>query len=532
MNFRTSPLATERTQLLAALARTEQADVVIIGGGATGLGIALDAALRGLKVVLLEGNDFASGTSSRATKLVHGGIRYLAQGNVSLVREALRERATFMRIAPHLAQPLGFVMPSYKCWETPFYGVGLKAYDALAGKEGLGTTRFLHAYQTQKELPGVKREGLKGGVMYWDGQFDDARMALALARSAAAASALVVNHCRVTELLHSNDKLDGVRCVDTHIQREFTVRAPCVINATGVWVDNIRQLDQKVSERHNKPLVSPSQGVHVVVDQSFMPSKHALLVPKTKDGRVLFAVPWLGKLILGTTDTPTDGLHAEPMAYPEEIDFILKEAANYLEKAPTRADVRSVWVGLRPLVREAVDATNTKSISREHTVVISPSGLVTVTGGKWTTYRSIADDVLKHCQQHGLVSPLAPCSTASHPLVGALRQGGKRELTSPITIQAYGDEASWVDTTTGHDVWITPELSEAMVRFAARYEYALTVEDVLARRTRILFLDAKLAARIAPRVAELLQEEAEIDPQLEQFMSLAAQYAHIPDTVS
>ncbi|MCQ9615967.1 glycerol-3-phosphate dehydrogenase/oxidase [Paenalcaligenes niemegkensis] len=528
MNSRTSPLPTDRAQILAALARTEHADVVVIGGGATGLGIALDAALRGLNVVLLEAGDFAVGTSSRATKLVHGGVRYLAQGNVSLVREALYERATFMRIAPHLAQPLGFVMPSYKCWETPFYGVGLKAYDALAGTEGLGNTRFLNTYKTLQELPGVKRQGLKGGVMYWDGQFDDARMALALARSAAAASALMVNHCKVVELLHANDSVCGVRCVDNVTQREFTIHAPCVINATGVWVDGIRQLDEKVSERHNKPLVSPSQGVHLVVDCSFMPSQHALLVPKTKDGRVLFAVPWLGKLILGTTDTPSQGLEAEPRAFPEEVDFILGEAANYLEKAPTRADVRSVWVGLRPLVRNTTDSSNTKRISREHTIVASPSGLVTVTGGKWTTYRSMADDVLQQCQDTGVLPKLPPSVTAFHKLVGTPNAGSKRNLGEAATLLAYGEDANWVSATPGHDIEIIPGVTEAMVRFAARYEYALTVEDVLARRVRTLFLDARLAASAAARVAELLFEETGVDPAVERFLELAEQYATVP----
>src|SRR5690606_28724887 len=399
MNTYVSPLMTNRSDLLDKIEQTKQVDMVVIGGGATGLGVALDAALRGLSVVVLEADDLAGGTSSRATKLVHGGIRYLAQGNVSLVREALHERATFLRIAPHLAQPLGFVMPSYKCWETPFYGLGLKAYDTLAGKEGLGSTEFLNAYRNQKELPGVKRQGLKGGVMYWDAQFDDARMALALARSAVAASALVVNYCKVTELVHENDRVTGVRCQDVFTRQAFSVRAKCVINATGVWVDEIRQMDSTVSARHNKSLVSPSQGVHLVVDRDFMPGEHALLVPKTRDGRVLFAVPWLGKLILGTTDTPTQSLEKEPQAFPEEVNFILNEAANYLERPPSRADVRSIWVGLRPLVKATANEDATKSLSREHTVVVSPSGLLTVTGGKWTTYRAIADDVLEHCQR-------------------------------------------------------------------------------------------------------------------------------------
>jgi len=529
MNANAAPLSTDRLGLLNTLEQTKQVDMVVIGGGATGLGVALDAALRGLSVVVLEAGDLAGGTSSRATKLVHGGIRYLAQGNVSLVREALHERATFLRIAPHLAQPLGFIMPSYKCWETPFYGLGLKAYDALAGKDGLGSTEFLNAYRTQKALPGVKRHGLKGGVMYWDAQFDDARMALALARSAVAASALVVNYCKVTELVHENDRVTGVRCQDVFTRQAFSVRAKCVINATGVWVDETRQMDSTVSARHNKSLVSPSQGVHLVVDRDFMPGEHALLVPKTRDGRVLFAVPWLGKLILGTTDTPTQSLEKEPQAFPEEVNFILNEAAHYLERPPSRADVRSIWVGLRPLVKATANEDATKSLSREHTVVVSPSGLLTVTGGKWTTYRAIADDVLEHCQRAGLLPRLSSARTAQHRLIGASSTPVKRDLSEGADLRSYGDEAAFVNTLEGRGVEIIEGLSEAMVRFAARYEYALTVEDVLARRVRTLFLDARLAAKAAPRVAEVLLQETGRDPQLAEFLALATHYATVPD---
>ena len=379
MSLAASPLPTGRAALLERLAQPETYDLAIIGGGATGLGVALDAAARGFKVVLVESHDFAKGTSSRATKLVHGGVRYLAQGNIALVREALHERTTLLHNAPHLAQPLAFVMPSYKLLDTPFYGIGLKMYDALAGKAGLGATEFLSRSSTVKCLPTVRQQGLKGGVKYWDGQFDDARLALALARTAAAKGALLVNYCPARELLHEGGKVAGLICEDSESGQRFTLRAKCVVNATGPWVDLFRQQDAEAQGRPVKPMVAPSQGVHVVVDRDFLPSDHALLVPKTADGRVLFAVPWLGKVILGTTDTPRNDLAREPLPFPEELDFILTEAGRYLTRQPTLADVRSMWVGLRPLVKpQDDDGENTKKISREHTVMSSRTGLVTV----------------------------------------------------------------------------------------------------------------------------------------------------------
>ena len=525
-----SPVATERSRLLATLAEHGPFDLAIIGGGATGLGVALDAALRGLSVVLLESHDFAKGTSSRATKLVHGGVRYLAQGNVALVREALHERSTLLHNAPHLARPLPFVMPGYKCWETPFYGVGLKMYDALAGKAGLGTTEFLNARQTEACIPGVKTQGLKGGVKYWDGQFDDARLAIALARTAASQGALLINYCPVTELVHEQGRVVGLRCTDAESSASYTVRASCVINATGVWVDEIRQKDGEATGRSTLPMVAPSQGVHLVVDSSFFPGNHALLVPKTQDGRVLFAVPWLGKVILGTTDTPRHDLSREPNAYAHEVDFILGESAKYLRRAPLREDVKSIWVGLRPLVRPpANEGNNTQKISREHTVLVSASGLVTVTGGKWTTYRAMAEDVLQQCVQHALLNRLPPSETASFMLVGAPTDGSARpSITSAPGLDAYGTEASWVQSLPGHDIELAPGLTEAMLRFSARYEYARTVEDVLARRSRLLFLDAGLAASLGPRVAQVLQEETGADAGLSDFLQTAAQFQHIP----
>jgi glycerol-3-phosphate dehydrogenase len=520
-----------RSDLLTRLSRPTEWDVAVIGGGATGLGVALDAAARGFSVVLLESHDFAKGTSSRATKLVHGGVRYLAQGNIALVREALHERSTLLRNAPHLAQPLAFVMPSYKIWETPFYGVGLKAYDALAGRAGLGPTEFLTRAQTLACLPTVRPEGLKGGVSYWDGQFDDARLALALARTAASRGALVVNYCPVEGLVHSGGKVTGLTCRDRETGRAYEVHAGCVINAAGVWVDGLRQQDGASTGRQVKPMVAPSQGVHIVVDREFLPGTHALMVPKTRDGRVLFGVPWLGKLILGTTDTPRADLALEPRPFQQELDFILGEAARCLTRAPGPADIRSMWVGLRPLVKPAdEDGHDTKRLSREHTVLASPSGLVTVTGGKWTTYRAMAEDVLQLCFDRGLLPVAAAGVTANLVLVGGDGvAAGRTPLSEPQGLHSYGSEATAVLELPGAERVLGGGLTEAMVRFAARREYARTVEDVLARRWRTLFLDASLAASLAETVGEILQQETGTDPQVAELQALAALYLLLPD---
>jgi glycerol-3-phosphate dehydrogenase len=519
-------LATDRAELLNRLAQPVVYDLAIIGGGATGLGVALDAAARGFKVVLVESHDFAKGTSSRATKLVHGGVRYLAQGNVSLVREALHERSTLLHNAPHLAQALPFVMPAYHWWEAPFYGIGLKLYDLLAGRAGLGRTEFLNRSETLALLPAARPAGLHGGVKYWDGQFDDARLALALARTAAARGALLVNYCPATDLLHEGGKVAGLVCMDSESKQRFELRSRCVINAAGVWVDEFRQKDGQAIGRVVKPMVAPSQGVHLVVDRRFFPGDHALLVPKTADGRVLFAVPWLGKVILGTTDTPRHDLDREPQAFESEIDFILGEAARYLVQAPGRADVLSAWVGLRPLVKpQDDDGDNTKGLSREHTVLVSRSGLVTVTGGKWTTYRAMAEDVLDKCFQAGLLEHSAARVTTNLPLIGAEPVGQPRgRISDAPGLACYGGEASLVQALPGSATAVGGGLTEAMVRFAARFEYARTVEDVLARRSRLLFLDARLARQLAPQVAAILTEETGADPQVAEFVSLCGRY--------
>ena len=527
-------LSTDRATLLASTQTDVPFDMVIIGGGATGLGVALDAVNRGYRVALFEKHDFAKGTSSRSTKLVHGGVRYLAQGNVSLVREALHERTTLLNNAPHLAQPLAFLMPCYKAWQIPFYWAGLRLYDTLAGSHSLGKTEVLSAGNTRQLLPNVLTSGLVGSVKYWDGQFDDARLALAIARTAAQQGAVVLNYCEIQEIEHINGKVSGVRVLDTESGDSWSVNAACVVNATGVWVDGLRAMDDQTAGRSPQKMVAPSQGVHIVVDRAFMRSEHALIVPKTTDGRVLFAVPWLGKVILGTTDTPRTETLTEPQALKSELDFILKESAAHLQKAPTSQDILSIWVGLRPLVKpQTGDDGNTKSISREHTIISSSSGLVTVTGGKWTTYRVMAEDTVNHCIKAGVLpqgnSREDRSGTITLRLVGA--QSGQRvnkPVSAPADLSAYGDEWHQIQALPGADVVIAGGLTEAMVRFAARHEYARTVEDILARRNRMLFLDARLAAQCAGTVAQILQSEISSDPRLEEFLELTEHYCKIP----
>ena len=534
-NNSTQPLATLRNEILSRHNESQPYDIAIVGGGATGLGVALDAAARGFKVVLVESHDFAKGTSSRATKLVHGGVRYLAQGNISLVREALHERTTLLNNAPHLAQPLPFIMPSYQWWETPFYGIGLKMYDALAGKAGLGKTEFLTRSETLAALPTAQPDGLKGGVKYWDGQFNDARLALALARTAASHGALLVNYCKAKDLLYDEGKVAGLLCEDTETGRQIKIQARCVVNATGVWVDELRQKDGDANQvKGRKPtqaLVASSQGVHLVVDREFLQSDVALMVPKTADGRVLFAVPWLGKVILGTTDTPRNDLAREPTPFKEEVAFILDESARYLRRAPQRSDVKSVWVGLRPLVKpQDDDGDNTKGLSREHTVLVSGSGLVTVTGGKWTTYRAMAEDVLAKCFEKSLLERRPAGATEHLMLIGATANPTTPYISicMPPGGHSYGNEQAAVDSLPGAKNEMAPGLTEAMVRFAARFEYARTVEDMLARRSRLLFLDAKLAGTLAQQTAAILQSETGVDPQAAAFEALAKHYLTLP----
>lgn len=519
-----------RQEAVQRLKQTNQFDLLVVGGGATGLGVALDAASRGLSVALVERGDFAKGTSSRATKLVHGGVRYLAQGNISLVKEALRERKAVLANAPHLAQPLPLFMPAFgmkgRLWDRLFYGTGLILYDQLAGKAGLGRTRFLDRAETLGALPGVRPRDLVGSVQYWDGQFDDARFALALARTAAVYGAVLSNYCVVRSLLHSNGRLSGASITDAETGERIDVHARCVVNATGVWVDALRRMDADPGSH----MVTPSQGIHLVVDREFLPGDGALLVPKTDDGRVMFAIPWLGKVLLGTTDTPRDSIESEPVPLTDEIDFIMAEAGKYLARQPSASDVLSVWGGVRPLVKPPGEGKGTtKDVSRKHLVVVDDSGLVTVTGGKWTTYRAMAEDVVERCIKAGLIHTAEPCHTGDLPLIGSPPEV-THKLVEPPGAHLYGIEAELLNDLPGHQRELGMGLTEAMVRFAVRSEAARTVEDVLARRSRVLFLDARLAAALAEEVAAIMAEELDrpVD-DLDSFKRLAQRYQSLPE---
>jgi glycerol-3-phosphate dehydrogenase len=488
----------ERASLLRELDRTPVFDVVVIGGGASGLGTAVDAASRGYRTLLLEARDFAKGTSSKATKLVHGGVRYLAQGNVPLVREALRERGLLARNAPHLVHALGFIVPAYRSGDKLLYGAGLKVYDWLAGSLNLAPSRSLSLAQTRAKSPmladHLHGHALRGGTLYYDGQFDDARLAITLMRTLFDLGGIAINDAAVRGVTFDrgagHHRLD-VEDADTG--DALTVGARCLVNATGVWVDAIRAMADPAA----RPIVAPSQGVHLTLPGRFLQSRDAILVPRTKDGRVLFVVPWHGHTIVGTTDTPRRDLPLDPRASDEDIDFILATAADYLSMKPARDDVLSVWAGLRPLVKRDAEAS-TASLSREHTIEMNATGMITVTGGKWTTYRLMAQQVIDLAVKKGVL-PGAPCRTASLTLHGATAQQGG----------VYGEDAESIAELPGADNMLVRAsgLTEAQTRFAVRAELARSVEDVLARRNRALFLDAGQARRAAPDVARIVAEE-------------------------
>jgi glycerol-3-phosphate dehydrogenase len=516
----------KREQMLdAAKSKSGYFDVIIIGGGATGLGAAVDSASRGYSTLLLEQHDFSKGTSSRSTKLVHGGVRYLQQGNVGLVLEALRERGLLIQNAPHLVRNQSFIVPNYDWWEGPFYGIGMKVYDMLAGKLGLGPSKHLSLEKTIERLPTLEQEGLRGGVIYYDGQFDDSRLAINLVQTAADHGASMVNYARVTGLLKSNGMVDGVQVSDQLSGEEFEINGRVVINATGVFTDDILKMDDRTAT----PIIAPSQGIHLVIDKEFSPGDSAIMVPHTDDGRVLFAVPWHGKIVLGTTDTPVDKPELEPKAMEEEIEFILKHASQYLTGNPTRKDVRSVFAGLRPLVKAGGDGKNTSSLSRDHTLMVSDSGLVTITGGKWTTYRKMAQDTI---DQAATVAGLniKECITENLRIHGWLKNVDKSD-----PLHQYGSDRVEIQKLIKEN----PELGEplhdrlpylkAEVIWAVEQEMAMTVEDILSRRTRALLLDARASLEMAPVVARLMAGRMDKPPsweseQVDDYKEIASDY--------
>lgn len=515
-----------RPEMLSRVfAQADPWDMVVIGGGATGVGVALDAASRGYDVLLLEQSDFGKGTSSRSTKLVHGGVRYLEQGNISLVMEALKERGLLRKNAPHLVRDLGFVVPNYDWWEAPFYGLGLKVYNLLAGKYGFGSSQILSREETLERLPTIKTEGLRGGVVYYDGQFDDTRLLINLVATAAEQGATLLNYAQVSRLTNGHDGfLSGVIARDLEGGREFVAPAQVVINATGAFCDSVRHL----ADPSATPLVAPSQGIHLVFDRSFLPGASAIMVPHTSDGRVLFAIPWHEHTLVGTTDTPILSASLEPIPQESEIDFILATAAQYLHKAPTRQDILSTFAGIRPLVRSG-DARNTAALSRDHTIHIDPSGLLTITGGKWTTYRHMAEDCVNQAATLARL-PEKPCATTHLNIHGFHRHADKFGA-----LAVYGSDAPAIQDLmrSGDDLGerLHPALPYcgAEVLWAVRLEMARTVEDVLARRTRALFLNARAAVEMAPRVGKLmahdLGKDAQwCDEQVRSFKELAKGY--------
>lgn len=513
------------TSLAQILARTNPFDIAIIGGGATGVGIALDAAARGYSAVLLEQSDFGKGTSSRSTKLVHGGVRYLQQGNISLVMEALKERGILRQNAPHLVHDLAFIVPNYAWWEAPFYGIGMKVYDMLAGKYGFGKSSHLSKEEVLQRIPTLETKGLRGGVLYFDGQFDDSRLLINLAQTASEQGALLLNYAKVNGLCKDEEGfVNGLNFTDMETGQSHSIAARSVINATGAFSDAIRQADDPAVA----PMIAPSQGVHIVLDGSFLGRDTAIMVPRTSDGRVMFAIPWHGYALVGTTDTPIEAAALEPSPLESEIDFILETAERFLARKPTRADIKSVFTGIRPLVK-AGDTANTAALSRDHTITISRSGLLTIAGGKWTTYRKMAEDAVDHAATLGKLDD-RPCATKTLGI-----HGHHRSADQFGELAYYGADAAGI-----HELMrSSPELARqlhpalpltgAQVIWAARFEMARTVDDVLARRTRWLFLEAKAALEAAPAVAGLLatefgRDEAWQSQQVKDFAAIAQHY--------
>ncbi len=514
-------------------------DMIVVGGGATGVGVAIDAAARGYDVLLLEQSDFGKGTSSRSTKLAHGGVRYLEQGNIGLVMEALKERGLLLQNAPHLVHDLAFVVPNYDWWEAPFYGLGLKLYQLLAGKYGFGVSRILSKEETLEHLPTLKTEGLRGGAVYYDGQFDDARLLIHMVATAFEQGATLLNYVEVTGLTKdAQGFVDGVSARDVETGNEFRATAKVVINATGAFTDLLRLKAEPGAES----MIVPSQGIHLVFDSSFLQGESAIMVPHTSDGRVLFAIPWHGHTLVGTTDTPVASATLEPVAMDQEIEFILATAGQYLTKAPTRDDVLSVFAGIRPLVR-ATGVTSTAALSRDHVIHIDRSGLVTIAGGKWTTYRHMAEDCVDQAATLAQL-PEKPCVT-HHLHIHGFQMAAKEEAVKEDaakqfgSLAVYGSDAYEIRKLIDTDAALSEPLHAALpyvkgeVIWAARQEMARTVEDILARRTRSLFLNARAALAMAPAVADLMASELGWDEvtrtkQLAAFRDVASNYVLHP----
>lgn len=500
-------------------------DIIVIGGGATGLGIALDAVTRGYRTLLLERSDFAGGTSSRSTKLVHGGVRYLAQGDILLVIEALKERGRMLRNAPHLTGNQEFVIPVYTWFDVMLYAVGLKFYDILAGRLSLGKSYFINRERTLLRLPNIKADGLKGGVVYHDGQFDDARMALDLAKACVERGGTILNYFGVSGLLKDdNGHVRGVKARDNTKGREYELYSKVVINATGVFADEILHMDDP-SVLH---IIKPSQGIHLVVDKSFLRGDSAIMIPKTDDGRVLFAIPWYGRVVMGTTDTPVENIDQEPVALKKEIDFILQTAGRYMVAAPGEKDILSVFAGLRPLAADPDNPHSTKEISRRHKIIVSKSRLVSITGGKWTTYRRMAEETIDRAIRDGMLKK-RKCVT------GRFQLEAVPEGDASGRLKIYGKNAYEIlemkngNPVLGSQINDSLPYTKAEIIWICRNEMPVMLEDLLSRRTRALILDAKTSLEIAPVVAKIMAGELGFDDdwikdQVEKYSILVKKY--------
>lgn len=498
-------------------------DVLVIGGGASGLATAVESAARGYRTALVEQADFAQATSSRSTKLIHGGVRYLQQGRLSLVRESLRERGHLLRNAPQLVRKLPFILPVHAWWERPFYGAGLKLYDRLAGELGIGHSKWLSRAEVLARMPALAGTGLRGGILYPDGQFDDARLAVTLAQTIADLGGVAVNYVKVVSLMKQNGRIAGATVCDLETGDAFEVRAHVVINATGVFSDDVRRLDEPGAPG----LLTVSQGAHIVLNKSFLPGKCALIIPRTSDGRVFFAIPWHDHVLLGTTDTAVAEAVLEPRPLQAEIEFLLAHAARYLAQAPTAKDILSAFAGLRPLVKSGAGVGKSSKISRSHQVVVAPSGLVSLLGGKWTTCRLMAEDAVNHAAVvGGLAARVSPTKT--------LRLHGWRDAGdgSP-ELAEYGSDAERLialgEAVGGKPLHPRLPYCASQVYWAARHEMARTVADVLSRRLRALPLDARAASEMAPQVARILAAELGRDENWErrqvlEFRELALHY--------
>ena len=513
-----------RSNNLSKLKSSELWDVIIIGGGASGLGSAIESASRGYKTLLLEKYDFAKGTSSRSTKLIHGGVRYLQNGDISLVVEALKERGLLRKNAPHLVKDLSFVIPSYDWWTSPFYGIGLKIYDMMAGDLGIGPSTFLDKSETENLIPNVKKNGLKGGVIYYDGQFDDSRMAISLAQTVENHNGVVLNYMEVVDLIKDIDNtISGVKVRDSFSKTTFQIKSKVVINATGVFSDIIMLIDNPKSSK----MIQPSQGVHIVLEKKFLNSKHAIMVPHTTDGRVLFAVPWQGYVILGTTDTKVDEAKYEPKALSDEVDFILSNAGEYMTSKPSKKDIKSIYVGLRPLA-VSDNKESTKEISRHHKIKISTSGLISILGGKWTTYRKIGEDAVNSAIS---VGGLKSSKSISENLA---IHGYNEKVNFKDPLHVYGTDLKKILKLT-NDPDGNKSLSEKLyitknqILWAIQKEMALTLEDILARRTRCLFLNVLETEKLIDQVLDIMAFELKQDAtwkkeQKISFLSLTKKY--------